>query len=153
MRLDNLAVAIHPRSSWEALDLGSLLARRWFVPLWFCYVGFALPFWLVFSWVFRFSPEWVMLCFWWFKPFYERPLLFFLSRVVFGDSLGFRGVFVALPGLLSRQWFWWLSFFRLSLCRSFNQCVVVLEGLSGKAYRQRINDLYFMNGAKGGGAY
>ncbi len=137
MELDRLAIEIRPRSQWEAIDLGLLAARRWYVPL---LLLFAMPLLavLVLGTLLLFAHAgYVLLLVWWFKPLYERLPLVFLSRVIFEESTDMRTTLqqwraTLLPGLLGA-----LTYRRLSPARSFLAPVLLLERLRGQDYVQR----------------
>lgn len=137
MEIDRLAAVIRPRTPWEGLDLGFVLARLWFPALLGLWCVTALPIALFGGVLLKGSPDLWLLLVWWFKPLYEAPLVFWLSRRLFGESLGVRDLWRArrqvfplrlLPNLL------WL---RLHPSRSLQFPILILEGLEGKARRQR----------------
>jgi len=137
MQIDRLAAVIRPRTPWEGLDLGFALARGWFLVLFGLWWLTALPIGALGAIWLKDSPSLWMLLIWWFKPLYEAPLLFWLSRRLFGDTLSLRDLWRArrqvmplrlLPNLLWR---------RLQPSRSLQMSVLILEGLVGKARRQR----------------
>jgi hypothetical protein len=122
------------------VDLGFMLARQWFLPLWLLWMVSALPMMLLLSLLP--IPLWAAgALLWWFKPLYEPPLLYWMGRRLFGDRLSWRelrsGWFQAVwPQLLSN-----LTWRRLHPARSFLMPVTVLERLKGKARSQRIRVL------------
>ncbi|MFO7594334.1 MAG: DUF4129 domain-containing protein [Pseudomonadota bacterium] len=141
MDLARLEIAMRPRSHWEAIDLGFALARRWFIPLGALWLLTALPAALLFTLLF--SDNYILLAvlLWWFKPLYEPPLTYWLSRAVFGERLPLKTVRrnwwrIVRPGLPAN-----LTWRRLSPNRSFYMPVALLEGLKGKERRQRIEVL------------
>ena len=78
------------------------------------------------------------LILWWLKPVYDRILLHILSRSIFGETLGIREVLSAIPSLLKTGVLAHLTLLRIfDFARSFNIPVWQLEGLRGKARRQR----------------
>ena len=85
MNLDQVTLEIRPRSAWEAVDLGLLMAKRWWLPMIKVWLLASAPFLALALMV----PEhyfWVaFVLLWWFKPLYERPLLHILSRAVFNN--------------------------------------------------------------------
>ena len=138
MRLTEASVAIRPRSAWEALDLGILLARR--------HAGLLMASWalvslsvfaLLYLLLWRY-PSWAIFLFWWLKPLYERLPLYILSHALFGDTPSVKQALKALPGLLKPQLLASLTWRRLSPTRSFDLPVMQLEGLSGTARSQRL---------------
>ncbi|WP_417779915.1 DUF4129 domain-containing protein [Stutzerimonas xanthomarina] len=138
MRLNDASMAIRPRTAWEALDLGILLARRHAVLLMSSWALVTLPIFALFSLLFWQHPTLSLLLFWWFKPLYERLPLFILSRALFGDTPSLRQSISALPSLLRSQWFASVTWRRFSVTRSFDLPVLQLEQLAGSARQQRL---------------
>ena len=138
MRLTDANAAIRPRTAWEALDLGTLLARRQAWLLISSWAIMTLPVFGLLSLVFWQSPFWSLVLFWWLKPLFERLPLHILSRSLFGDTPTLRQALRALPQLLKPQLLASLTWRRLSPTRSFDLPVLQLEGLSGKARSQRL---------------
>ncbi|AHY43964.1 DUF4129 domain-containing protein [Stutzerimonas decontaminans] len=146
MQLSDACVSIRPRSPWEALDLGTLLARRHAKLLMASWAAITLPIFGLISLLLWQHPSAALLLFWWLKPLYERLPLHILSRALFGETPGFRESLKAFPGLLRSQWFASLTWRRLSTTRSFDLPVQQLEGLAGKARTQRLVTLSLRNG-------
>jgi hypothetical protein len=143
MRLDDLTIALRPRSGWEATDLGIALVRAHARRIWSAWAIVTLPFLVVFNmfgwWL---DVTWLaLLAMWWLKPAFDRIVLFVLSRAVFG----------ATPTLLEtlhaqRHWGWrgivpWLTWRRLHPGRAMLLPVDLLEGLTGKRRRERTSVL------------
>lgn len=141
MRLDDASLAIRPRSAWEALDVGVLLARRHARLLMLSWALVTLPVFILISLLLWQYPTLSVLLFWWLKPLYERLPLFILSRVLFGDTPTVRQSLKALPGLLRSQWLASLTWRRFGLRRSFELPVLQLESLSGSARQLRLGVL------------
>lgn len=138
MELERLAVVARERRSWEGLDLGFALARQWFWPLWTLWWLSALPVALIALLISAFQPAWWLLILWWCKPLYEAPLLAWTSRALFGERLTPLAQLTAiwrmgLHGALLGQLLWR----RLGLRRSFVMPIGALEGLRGRAARER----------------
>jgi hypothetical protein len=143
MRVEDLTVAIRPRGRLESIDLGFALARanwRAVAPAWaaaalpLLAIGIAIGYWS--PWV-----GWVVI--WWFKPYYDRVVLWVLSRAVFGGDASLKALRAAVPGLLRRtQLFRDLSYRRFNLQRSFDLPVAQLEGQQGSARRERLRHLH-----------
>lgn len=138
MRLTDASVIIRPRSAWEALDLGVLLARRHRSILSRSWALLTLPVFVLLSAIFWQYPSIAILLFWWLKPLYERLPLHILSHALFGATPSLGQAFKALPNLLKPQLLASLTWRRLSLTRSFDLPVLQLEGLSGQARSQRL---------------
>lgn len=141
MELERLAITLRPRNAWEALDLGLRFAMQnarglyanWFAvtlpvaALAFACLGFGLG-----------QPAWAVFLLWWLKPAFDRMAVHVLSRAVFGEATELRDTLKALPRLLfSTRLIRNLTIGRFSMCRSILLPIDVLEGLRGKAARQR----------------
>lgn len=138
MRLTDASVAIRPRSPWEALDLGVLLARRHAGLLMASWALLTLPLFGLLCLLLWDHPGWAILLFWWLKPAFERLPLHILAHALFGDTPTLRQALRAVPGLLRPQLLASLTWRRLSPTRSFDLPVLQLEGLSGQARSQRL---------------
>ncbi|MCZ6617196.1 MAG: DUF4129 domain-containing protein [Gammaproteobacteria bacterium] len=141
MNLEDLQIVARPRNHWEALDLGLLIARRWYRLLLTSWLCFALP---VFGCCWMLLPDSPLLAIfvvWWLKPVYERIPLKILSSAIFGSVPTLRGALretrkCVFPGILSG-----LTYRRFSPNRSFAAPVLVLEGLDGEVRRKRLEVL------------
>jgi hypothetical protein len=137
VQIDHLAAGIRPRTPWEGLDLGFALGRRWFLSLfglwWLMACSVAVPGAL---WLGDSPGTWLFLV-WWFKPLYEAPLLFWLSRALFGERLRLREFWLARGQILTVRLLPVLLWRRLSPNRAFQMPLLLLEALSGKTRRQR----------------
>jgi len=139
MNLDKLQVNACIRSGWQALDLGLLMARAWWRPLFVASLLPMLPLAVVLLFVFRDSPFWAWFMLWWLKPFWERLPLFIASRLLFGES---PGIWSCMRSLSLKDSLPWLLWRRFSLQRAFDNPVTVLEELKGSARRQRLRVLH-----------
>ncbi|MBL3528407.1 MAG: hypothetical protein JMN27_12630 [gamma proteobacterium endosymbiont of Lamellibrachia anaximandri] len=141
MDLSRITINLRPRTPWEGADLGFALARSEFLRLWLLWLASALPFYLVVALLLASEPMLIALLAWWFKPLYEPPLLFWLSRRVFGERLGFSEMRQHWWRIIRPQLFANLTWRRFSTARSFNMPVALLEGLKGSKRRARISVL------------
>ncbi|WP_419736742.1 DUF4129 domain-containing protein [Pseudomonas sp. COR18] len=141
MRLTDASVAIRPRSTWEAMDLGILLARQHRGLLMISWAIVTLPVFALLSLLFWEHPSIALLLFWWLKPAFERLPLHILSRALFGDTPTLKQALQAWPRLLKPQLLASLTWRRLSMSRSFTLPVQQLEGLGGEARQQRLRVL------------
>lgn len=141
MELDKLEISLRRRTSWEAIDLGFALARRWFIPLWLLWITVAVPLSIGFFLFFHDQFWLLMLIIWWFKPLYEPPLIFWLSRAVFGESLPVKTVLRQWWSVVRPQLLLNLTLRRFNSARSFTLPVALLEGLWGQPRRQRLRVL------------
>ena len=133
MDLSRLSINLRPRTAWEGIDLGFVLAREWFLPLWLLWLVGALPVFLLLNLLLPIEAWLAGLLAWWCKPLYEPPLVYWLSRAVFaeppsGRELRHRWWRIIRPQLLAN-----LTWRRFNPDRSFNMPVAVLEGLQGNA--------------------
>lgn len=137
MRLDTVTAEIRPRSDWEAADLGFAMVRRSFwrcITVWWLAMGIPMAVAAVLLWE---HPIALIALFWWCKPAGARMVLFELSRRLFGEEPSWRAVWREIPRA------WWRRFFYRFLVARFSPWMPVtlavedLEGLRGKAYRQR----------------
>ena len=149
MRLDQITVALRPRTVWEAIDLGFGMARFWWGPLLSSWLLLALPVFVVLNIALFQYPFVASLIFWWLKPAYEQLPLIFLSRSLFQQSMSFRERLRALPKTAIRQLIANLTWRRLSPIRSFTAPIAQLEQLSGRQRQERLQVLE--NGYSGGG--
>jgi len=144
VQLDHLSVVLRPRRPWQALDLGFRMTVRWWrelMTLWFCV---SLPWFLLCALLLanREAMYFAPLLVWWAKPTFERPLLYFASRAVFGEQPSLRDVLRNLGNIVRPQALSWLSWRRLSPTRSFDMPVTLLEGLNGRERNVRLSILH-----------
>ena len=150
MRPDALAVEIRTRTHWEALDLGLALVQTYWRNLYAAWFVVVLPVFLLALALTYLSSDYVYgtLLLWWLKPFYDRALLHVLSHAVFGETINWRGLLRALPGLLRHSsLFRALTLGRFTPRRSFRLPIWQLEGVTGQTRYRRLNAL------KGNGAF
>ncbi|MGD8588750.1 MAG: DUF4129 domain-containing protein [Chromatiales bacterium] len=141
MDLTSLRVNLRPRTAWEGIDLGFVLARHWFLPLWLLWLVGALPVFLLLNLLLPIEAWLAGLLAWWFKPLYEPPLVFWLGRAVFADPPNTSELRRRWWRLVWPQLFANLTWRRLNSTRSFDMPVTVLEGLRGKPRSLRIRVL------------
>ncbi|WP_210558822.1 MULTISPECIES: DUF4129 domain-containing protein [unclassified Pseudomonas] len=145
MRLSDATVAIRPRSTWEAMDLGVLMSQQHRRLLMTSWAIVTLPLFAVLTLLLWDSPSLAVFIFWWLKPAYERLPLYILSKALFGETPTLKQALREFPRLLKLQWLASLTWRRLSLSRSFLLPVVQLEGLDGTARQQRLQVLLQRN--------
>lgn len=130
MRIDHLDVVLRARSGWEAMELGSALARRHARAVWGSWLLASAPLFVLFNalagWLDAYG--WAWLAMWWCKPLFERAPLYVLSRGIFGERVGPLAALRA-----QRHWggsgFWgYLGWRRFSGLRSLCLPVNLLEG-------------------------
>jgi hypothetical protein len=137
MRLDRVTAEIRPRSDWEAVDLGLALVRRdfWRVfAVW--WLAVLVPTVVAGWWLWESPMIWLMM-FWWWKPAGSRMVLFELSRRLFGERPSWRDSWRQIPRVWTRRFWYRFLWARLSPWLPVTLAVEDLEGLRGKAYKQR----------------
>ncbi|MFX8223317.1 hypothetical protein ABTL15_21570, partial [Acinetobacter baumannii] len=74
MRLEALDIALRARTGWEAIELGSALARRHFGAVWKPWWLLGLPLWAaVNAACWALDALWLApLLMWWLKPLFDR---------------------------------------------------------------------------------
>ena len=147
MKVEDLAIKLRKRSYWEAIDLGFALSRQWFFRLWGAWLIAALPvFIFTMTLIYIIDNETarslIFILFWWCKPLYEQPLLYILSRQLFSEPVSLRDVIKNYLQVVKPQLPALLLWRRFSLSRSFNNPVAMLEGLTKKERRNRLNVLH-----------
>lgn len=141
MRLTDASVAIRPRNPWEAIDLGTLMAREHRVLLMSSWAIVTLPIFALLSVIFINHPSVALVVFWWLKPLYERLPLLILSQALFGSTPTLGEALKGWLRILRPQLVASLTWRRFSMSRSFKLPVQQLEGLSGPARQLRIGVL------------
>ncbi|HYF33667.1 MAG TPA: DUF4350 domain-containing protein, partial [Prosthecobacter sp.] len=149
MRLEDLTIALRPRQSWEAIDLGCTLARRDYGRLLALWTITVLPLWAIIAFFLRDWPLIFPFVAWWLKPLYDRVPLFFISRAAFGVRPSIGECLRAWPRLWSRFLLSALIFRRFSFIRSFALPIWMLEGQRGRAVRARVKTLATDAGGSG----
>jgi hypothetical protein len=105
-----------------------------------CYLIVAVPVFLVCLAAYPLEPWLPALLVWLAKPWLDQAILFALSRALFGEPTGPQDLW-AERTLLLRPNVLSLFVLRLSASRSFKLPIVQLEGLSGRARRERVRQL------------
>jgi len=140
--IKNLTVLPRPRSAWQAMDAGFTLARAHYLKLVMLWLGFALPMFVLCAIVQYFVGwSWILLVFWWFKPLYELPMTFYLSRALFSENLTMRAAWKMTLSQLGTLFKTYLTLARFSPARSMTSSVVFLEQLPRKMRAKRIQAL------------
>ena len=137
MRLDTVTAEIRPRSDWEALDLGFAMVRRSFwrcITVWWLALGIPTAIAAVLLWD---HPMFLLVLFWWWKPAGSRLVLFEVSRRLFGEEPSWRAVWREVPRAWTRRFFHRFVWVRFSPWLPVTLAVEDLEGLRGRAYKQR----------------
>ena len=137
MDLDRVTVGLRPRGPWEGIDLGFAMARTWFKPLCGLWLLTALPSALLALILTRGQADWWVMLVWWFKPLYEAPMVWWVSRALFGETPRLSAPARLIAAGWTRRLLPYLLWRRLSPRRSLHLPVVLLEGQHGAALRAR----------------
>ncbi|GGA34223.1 DUF4129 domain-containing protein [Dyella nitratireducens] len=139
MQLERIGVALRPRTSQEAMDLGMAMLRAHARPVWSAWLVFTLPIFLacqLLAWVL--GMPWLALVLpWWLRPLFDRIPLYVLSRAVFEQAPSWRETLKA-----QRTWPWGrtfagLTWLRVDTNRSLRLPMELLEGMAAKQRRAR----------------
>ncbi|MEJ2329350.1 MAG: DUF4129 domain-containing protein [Gammaproteobacteria bacterium] len=142
MQLEQATAVLRPRRSWEAIDLGFHMARRWFLPLWLMWMATAFPLFLLLHLLMPGSFGLALLLFWWLKPLYEPMMTDWLGRALFNEQTPIREQLRRLPRILPVGLPGNLTWRRLFPSRSFFLCIQQLEGLRGEPFSRRMKLLF-----------
>jgi hypothetical protein len=139
MRIEDLTVALRPRTAWEAVELGTALVRRHAGAVWKPWLLLSLPAFVLLNVLCGLIDEiWLAgLLMWWLKPVFDRIPLYVLSRAVFGHVPPVRETVRAQRSFGMRWMFAYLTWRRLSPVRSVYLPVDLLEGSAGEEARAR----------------
>jgi len=135
---ERIAVAVRPRGSLEAVDLGFKRARQNFGPLFGAHAAVVVSLAAALVLAFPSRLALVATLVWWLKPLYDRVALYVLSIALLGRAPKLAETLAELPRLVfGSGLFASLTWLRLSPSRSFYVPVLQLEGLRGAARRKR----------------
>ncbi|WP_024610172.1 hypothetical protein [Pseudoalteromonas sp. TB64] len=146
MELNRLDFNPRSRSSYEVFDLAILLTKKNFVALFSIYFTLVFPFFFIFGLLLGWS--WSVFIVWWLKPLFERPLLDYLSKVIFNQRASIRSSIKAIFKLSLVNALTHLTFLRLSPNRALLAPVEQLENLSGERKKARKMLLFSSNKPK-----
>ena len=140
MQLEQITANIRLRSSWEAVDLGFTMMQHWWASVYPALILFNL---LIFIPIFIFVPRqyylYVMLFFWWVKPYSHRLILHILSQKLFNNDLSTWQALRDIPSVFRGSAFGAITFRRFSFSRGFNLPIWQLERLKNKERAKRQN--------------
>lgn len=142
MDLEKVTAKIRPRRGWEAIDLGITMVQTHAKVLYTIWFAISLPIFLLLSLTAISAPMFSLYIFWWLKPILERPLLHFLSRELFGESLTAKQCIKSFFSVAKIQWFASLTWRRFSFTRSFDLPLIQLEGLKGSERSKRLRVIH-----------
>ena len=142
MRIEQARAALEPRNAWQAMDLGLAFWRDGWRALLAVWLAFTLVPLVVLLVLFSERPWLAGLLFWWLKPLWDRPLLEYQARALFGEYPGVRQLLrefprYGLPGLVEL-----LSWRRFSPWRSFHLPVFQLEQAGPRHLSRRLRRLH-----------
>lgn len=145
MNFDDVRIEVRPRSPFEAIDLGFVMARQWFIPMWLIWISMAVPVYVAAHLLFYFlAYKYIFVAgiiLWWLKPVYEKPIVLWLSRAFFNEKISFKEIAQQYFTINKLRLFADLTYLRFSPNRSFLMPVAVLEKLKGKDYANRVRTL------------
>jgi len=141
MDLERAIGVLRPRTGWEAIDFGWLLARRLWRPLmgaWWLVLGPLALALIATNWN---RPWLAVLVLLMIRPLLDTPLLFVLSRGLFAQPQGLGALLPELRRTLGIEWMARVAWRRLSPVRSYVLPISQLEGLRGRERRARVRVL------------
>jgi hypothetical protein len=143
VRIDQFNLSLRHRSAAEAIDLGGVIVDHWRAKILRTWCAAYCPVALVVAVLALFiAPGYALLLLWWAKPLFDRVLLHFYSRAVFGDVPGVRECLGAALATLRTPGLWAdLTLRRFALARSFDMPVTLLEGQRAAARSRRVDVL------------
>ncbi|HWV15754.1 MAG TPA: DUF4129 domain-containing protein [Cellvibrio sp.] len=143
MDINGIVINTRARTPWQAINLGVVIARAWYWPLFLSWFIPSAVFGLAIALLFPGLMSWLpILLVWWLKPCWDRGPLFMASRRFFNEPVSVGETLKQLPRLYLKDGLLWLTLRRFSLTRSYDQPVTCLEGLTGKARRSRLTILH-----------
>lgn len=138
MQLDQAAIRLRARDPWEAVDLGVVMMRAWWRPVYAALLAVVLPITVVLHLLFAARPWLALLITWWLKPFYDRVILHVLAHAVFAEPPSVRQTLASLRRLVGETGLGAaLLWRRFDSARAFNLPVHQLEGQRGTRARDR----------------
>jgi hypothetical protein len=139
MRIEDLTVALRPRTAWEAVELGTALVRRHAAAVWKPWLLVSLPLLLLVNALcWAIGAVWLAgVVMWWLKPLFDRIPLYVLSRAVFGHVPAAAET-VRAQWSFGRRWLpAYLTWRRLGPVRALYLPIDLLEGGAGEDARAR----------------
>ncbi len=138
MDLNKLCIEARTRNQWEAIDLGVLLTKQLWRPL---FVSWAVPViitYLILILVFSISSWWPYFIIWWLKPLWDRLPLYIVSRALFGEVISAKEALSKIVSLYKIDLLPWITYRRFNISRSLDMPVTILEGLTSQARSKRL---------------
>ena len=139
MNLEAVTAELRPRGAWEAADFGARLVRRDAGVIYKTWFAVTLPVLFLALLCIWFLPAhgWIQFGYWWLEPLFDGPILYIISRRLFGEATDAKTALRAAPGLARRNWVFLLTPLRLHFARSTALPLTQLEHLSGARRRAR----------------
>jgi len=137
MDLERISVVLRERDTWEAVDLGFAMTRRWLGAAYGAWLVVVLPLALILNVALYEFPWIALVATWWFKPLLDRLPLAVISRGFFGEPPRPLELLRQPGRFLGRGLFLALTWRRLSPWRSYSMPVDQLEALEGGRARRR----------------
>lgn len=151
MQLDRIQIQPRLRNGWQAIDLGWVMARRWWWPL---ALSWALPHFALLALLLAILPGehwWIAFsATWWLKPLWDAAPLYLISRALFGERVSLPQTWRAVLAQMRWEILPWLLWRRFSPTRSMDMPVTVLEQLRAGARSKRLAVLHLQNTGAGG---
>ncbi|MEO0813858.1 MAG: hypothetical protein AAFY60_13410, partial [Myxococcota bacterium] len=144
MDLERVSVALRPRSSWESIDLGLQLVRRFALPVYLAWFAAFVPLLVLVHGVLIEEPAVAFVLMWWLRPLLDRAVLWVLGPAVFGAAPRPKDILWRWPRFVAdlfaspMQLVASLTWRRFSPWRSYLLPVDVLERLALGARRERV---------------
>ncbi len=139
MNLDAVTAELRPRGPWEAVDFGARMVRRDAAVIYRVWFVTTLPMLALatFGIVYLDNPTWAQIGYWWLEPIVDAPILYIISRRLFGEKTDARTALKEVPRLAVRNWVFLLTPLRFHFARSIAMPLVQLEQLKGARRRAR----------------
>jgi len=138
MQVEAFAIRLRAGSAMEAADLGVRLCQRAARFVYPCFFAVLVPAALLCCSTFYIASWLPGLLIWCAKPWFDRTILFVLSRAAFGQTTSVSDLWDARRHVFWQQFFWTWTQRRLSPWRSYTQPVFQLEGASVWKLRKRL---------------
>ncbi|HUR32890.1 MAG TPA: hypothetical protein VM032_03790 [Vicinamibacterales bacterium] len=137
MRLDTLALRLRARTPLQAGDLGVRLCQTTLRQVYAAFAVVALPVVTLALATSELAAWLPLVVMWWAAPWFDRTILFVLSRAAFGQPTTPLDLWRARRVVWWRHWWFTLTARRLSPWRPLTDPVYLLEGLPvGQAGRR-----------------
>lgn len=140
MELNRLSFYPRKRTAYETFDLTVLLTKQHFLPLFCLYMCLATPVFILAGLLVGWS--WSAFIVWFLKPVFERPILDYMSKVVFNQTATISSSLKSILKLQVDDILINMTLYRLSPNRAFLAPVTQLERLHGNRKEVRKQVLF-----------